>query len=180
MSNNYIEKPIKSKKKKNNKKKTKDKETKKVYNTTNVTSKISRTKVNDWKMLENKCELFKTFVNGERRLHHEELFGLSLSLIYLDGGEKRLLETIEKFPALYNKEKDKNWAYWLNYNKKQLYKPKRCDEFCPFKDTCKHYRNMRDTVVPGNSIYVLGNDIEYIDVNEGYKIMQNEIMKGVW
>ncbi len=177
MSNDYIEKVPKTKE---NNKNTEKPEPIKIYNTTNTKTKIKRTKVNDWKVVADKCELYKIFITGQRRLHHSELFGLSLNLMYFDGGEKRMLETIVKYPNLYNQEKDQKWDYWIDYNKKQGYKPKKCNYFCPFQDTCKHYYNMKNTVVPNNSIYVLNDYVVYFDKEKGFEMLLNEIRKRVF
>jgi len=176
MSNDYIEKTPKTRRKESS---TEKPEKIKIYNTSNTKTKIKRTKVNDWKVIEDKCELYKVFSAGQRRLHHDELFGLSLNLMYFDGGEKRVLETIEKYPELYDQEKDQKWDYWIDYNKKQGYKPKKCNDFCPFKDTCKHYYNMRNTVVPSNAIYVLNDDVVYFDKDKGFEMLLYEIRKKV-
>lgn len=178
MSNDYIEITPKTRKIKETS--TEKPEPIKRYNTTNAKTKIKRTKINDWKVVEDKCELYKIFVNGQRRLHHNELFGLSLSLMYLEGGEKKVLETIGKYTELYDEAKDQSWTYWIDYNKKQGYKPKNCDDFCTLKDNCKHYYNMRNTVVPSNAIYVLNNDVSYFNKDEAFKMLLKELRKGVF
>ncbi len=178
MSENYTLVEPKEKRKSNHK----SIETKpiKIYNTTNTKTEIKRTKINDWSKVAEKCELYKIFTTGQRRLHHDELFGLSLSLMYLEGGKKRILETIAKYPDLYNKEKDKNWGNIIESNKKYSYSPKKCDNFCPFKDSCKHYHNMRNTVVPRNAIYMLSDNIKYIDIDEAFKMLFEELKRRIW
>lgn len=55
-----------------------------------------------------------------------------------------------------------------------------CEKFCVFASKCKHYKNLKNTVAPGNNIYELNNNDNYLDKKEGYKILVNEIKKVVY
>lgn len=151
----------------------------KHYQTCNTKTEVKTTRINNWEIVNKKCELYKLFSQGKRRLHHHELLGLSLSLMYIQGGETRILETIKKYPDLYNKEKDQNWKEWLKYFKKCQYVPESCEKFCPFKDTCHHYSNIRDTITPKNAIYQLQESISYFPVQKGYEMLVKELGKRV-
>ena len=103
MSKSIKEKQKENEKIENNNEKQNKYKTKKIYNTINTkTKKIKRVKINSWSDVKQKCELLRVFLEGERKLHHNEIFGLSLNLIYIDGGEKRILETIGKYKDLYS------------------------------------------------------------------------------
>ena len=137
-------------------------------------------KINNWDGVEQKCELYRIFITGERRLHHNEIFGLTLNLMYIEGGERRILEAIGKYKGLYDREKDRRWKMQIEYNKKCNYAPMDCEKFCPFYNKCKHYKNLKNTIAPRNGIYVLKDDINYLDKEEGYKILVNEIGRMVY
>lgn len=130
--------------------------------------------------MKEKCELYRIFITGKERLHHNEIFGLSLNLMYIEGGEKKILETIEKYEALYNQEKDKKWKIQIEYNKKCNYAPMNCERFCPFSNKCEHYKNLKNTIAGGNGIYMLKDNINYLDKEEAYKILVNEIKRRVY
>ncbi len=181
MSKSIKEKQKENEKIENNNEKQNKYKTKKIYNTINTkTKKIKRVKINSWSDVKQKCELLRVFLEGERKLHHNEIFGLSLNLIYIDGGEKRILETIGKYKDLYSTEKQEKWKREINYSKKCNYAPMNCEKFCVFASKCKHYKNLKNTVAPGNNIYELNNNDNYLDKKEGYKILVNEIKKVVY
>lgn len=168
------------KKKKKIKTEVSEKEETKKYFTSNTKTELAKVKINDWNKVTEKCQLFKIFVTGKRRLHHQELFGLSLNLMYFEGGKKRIIETIEKYDNLYNEEKDNKWEMQIEYAKKCNYNAMNCSKFCPFEAECKHYRNIVNTVVPKNKIYKLNNNsVNYLDKDKGYEQLLNALKKGV-
>lgn len=90
------------------------------------------------KDINQKCQLFREFESGIRRLHHEELFGISTNLIHIETGINTLKDIISRYPQFYDESKQNKWNYYLPYIKDQQYGPMECNMFCPHKDTCKH------------------------------------------
>ena len=135
-----------------------------VFEVKKQNTKIETIEVSSWEQVPEKCKLFKFFVEGERRMHHNELFTLCTSLMYIVGGEKRFIDTINRYPQLYDRDKDKRWKDTFDYCKRQCYNPTSCNLYCPFAGECTHLPNMRDTVAPRNVIYPLKN-IEYIELS---------------
>lgn len=175
MSSNKVNKQKERETKANNEESaSEDKQEESIYEVYKQNVKLEPIQVKDWKPVEEKCELYKIFVNGGRRVHHNELFTLCTSLMYIVGGEKRFLETIDRFPALYNEEKDRRWKATFDYNKRQGYNPVSCNLYCPFATTCKHLKNMRDTVAPRNGIYVVAS-IDFVDISKIEQQLEKEL-----
>ena len=87
--------------------------------------------------------MFCEFENGERKLHHDELFGLLNNLINVDTGEKLFKNGLTKYP--YDDDRIERWEYYCTYNKQHEYKPSFCDKFCPYCDECCHVTNILTT-----------------------------------
>ena len=99
-----------------------------------------------------KCQLFHEFESGKRWLTHNELFGLSTNIIHVESGATTFMEIISGYPEYYDLAKQNNFAFYLRYNKEQDYNPQSCNIFCPYKDTCKHGRNILLTVKPNRGM----------------------------
>lgn len=95
-----------------------------------------------------KCRLFRVFASGERRLHHNELFGISTNLIHVETGINKFKEILSKYPDYYDDMKQGRWDFYLKYNKDQNYNPHNCDMFCAYRDICMHGSNILSTVQP--------------------------------
>ena len=93
-----------------------------------------------------KCQLYREFESGVRRLHHEELFGLSTNIIYIETGIKVFKDTLSKYPEYYERSKQQRWDFYLKYNKDSIYSPKQCSKFCAYSDICNHGANILSTV----------------------------------
>lgn len=92
-----------------------------------------------------KCQLFREFESGRQRLHHDELFGISTNLIYIESGINTFKDILSRYPQLYDESKQNKWKFYLRYSKNQQYSPMACDMFCPYKDTCRHHSNILST-----------------------------------
>lgn len=92
------------------------------------------------------CRLYREFLSGERRLHHEEVFGILNNMIQVESGYSRFCERISKFP--YDADKSEKWIADGKYNIEQGYYPQRCNTFCPYKDECEHGKNILVTAHP--------------------------------
>jgi len=94
------------------------------------------------------CQLLQEFKSGERKLHHSELFGISTNIIHVESGIERFKKIMSEYPEYYDRHKQDRFSFYLKYNKEMDYKPSDCNNFCPYKDTCKHGRNILLTVKP--------------------------------
>ena len=62
-----------------------------------------------------KCRLLGDFVTGERKLSHDELFGIATNLIDVEAGIKCFMEIRSKNSGLYADEKTDKWKADLSY-----------------------------------------------------------------
>ena len=95
-----------------------------------------------------KCQLYREFVSGTRRLHHHELFGLSTNVIHVATGRTKFNDTLLKYPEYYDPLKQQRWDFYLKYNKESNYYPEQCSRFCAYCNTCNHGTNIISTVQP--------------------------------
>lgn len=96
--------------------------------------------------VEKKCQLFRNFKYGERKLHHAELFGLAANLYHIESGAAAFGKILSEYPDYYDNEKQKRWDYYLKYFKDMKYKPTSCCVFCANSDKCNHGKNILSTV----------------------------------
>ena len=89
-----------------------------------------------------KCKLFKEFETGNRKLSHEESYGLATNLIQIETGLRRFLEIRGNNPDLYPTKKNNKWKYDLAFMKQNNYKPQCCDSYCPYRGECGHGKNI--------------------------------------
>lgn len=99
-----------------------------------------------------KCRLFNEFENGEKKLSHDELYGIATNLVQIDAGADRFLEIRSGKADFYDLEKTDKWKYDLKYMKQNDYKPQHCDGFCPYYKECIHGKNILSTVHPQRGI----------------------------
>lgn len=117
--------------------------------------------------IENKCRLFRDFIN-EDHIHHNLRQLLLLNLQELEGGQKLFFKIIKENP---NYEENK-WRFYAQYNKKEGYLPQRCEGNCPYCMECNHDTNMALTVSARESIKQLKTEMSYIEVDEVHKYVQ--------
>ena len=172
MSANKIYKPKKDKQKSNdNKTDEQEQQEETIFELCKQSIKIESIQIKDWQTISDKCQLYREFIEGKKEMKHELLYKLSLSLMYIVGGTKRFLETINSLPV-YADEQRKDWNSYIDYNKRACYSPANCDNFCPYADNCNHLRNMRDTVVPRNGIYTI-REIDFVELS----VIEKELAK---
>lgn len=98
------------------------------------------------KDIHTKCQLYREFESGSRRLHHNELFGLSTNIIHVETGINVFQDILLRYPEYYDNSKQERWKFYLKYNKESLYRPKHCDKFCAYSDICNHGMDILSTV----------------------------------
>lgn len=96
--------------------------------------------------VEQKCQLFRDFKYGERKLHHSELVGLATNLSHVESGVAAFEKILSEYPDYYDNGKQKRWDYYLKYFKDMKYKPASCCVFCANSDKCNHGKNILSTV----------------------------------
>ncbi|WP_102979306.1 hypothetical protein [Chryseobacterium scophthalmum] len=90
-------------------------------NNINYTSKERGIRI-DWDKARKQIKVLDHFFMGEW-LHHEELFGLATNMIYIDGGEKLMKKTMEKYNKIGKTFYNENNFSILPYVKKMKYYP---------------------------------------------------------
>lgn len=95
-----------------------------------------------------KCQLFREFESGKRRLHHHELFGLSTNIIYIKTGRELFKDILQKYPDYYDSAKIERWEFYLKYNKESNYSPEQCSRFCAYSGICDHGMSILSTAKP--------------------------------
>ena len=106
----------------------------------------------DMKKIAQSCRLFREFRDGTRDMVHDELFGLSLSLIQVENGPQIFRKIQEEHPEFYDRERRSRWSHAIEYNADSKYKPQDCDKFCPYADKCKHGKNILTTAKPKRNL----------------------------
>ncbi len=95
-----------------------------------------------------KCQLYREFESGVRKLHHEERFGLSTNITYVETGVGVFEDILSRYPEYYDISKRDQWKFYLKYIKDNNYHPEQCRKFCAYSDICKHGANILSTVKP--------------------------------
>lgn len=120
-----------------------------------------------------KCRLLDDFVTGDRRLLHDELFGIATNLINVESGTKYFMEIRSRYPEMYDVGKTEKWKADLSYMVQNGYKTERCEKYCPYHDKCQHSRDILTTVNPGRGSMepIAGYREEYCSMEE----MQDDV-----
>ena len=129
----------------------------------NDTCKSQKTKKNRRLSLDNvseKCRLLDEFYSGEA-LSHEIRFAIARSLIYINGGRTKFLDTIRQY---HGEKKYNKWIYDIKVMQKQEYRPSKCESFCPYFETCRG-KTIIDALSDDHKIYILEKE-DYVPVEE--------------
>lgn len=120
----------------------------------------------DFNELKNNCQLYRDIINGDYWAFHEDIFAIATNFAYIKGGcaefEDIISKTIDHDESLYNEYKVYNMYHTIDQCKDMGYSPMRCENFCPFKDTCK---NRGKNMLSANS-KKLNNDIRKLEDSE--------------
>lgn len=126
----------------------------------------------------NKCKLFHEFVNGSRKLSHDELFGIATNLIHVDSGTKYFMKKRLEYPILYPDDvKNEKWKVHLSYMEQNGYYPQSCDKYCLYHKECTHCKNILSTVHPkrGSMEKIAGYHEEFVSKEE----MQDDVYAAI-
>jgi len=80
-----------------------------------------------------KCRLYREFESGVRKLHHDERFGLSTNIIYVETGARVFEDILSRYPEYYDASKKGQWKFYLKYIKDNNYYPEQCNKFCAYR-----------------------------------------------
>ena len=97
------------------------------------------------KLLSSRCRLYRDFEAGGRRLTQQELLGLATNLSQVKSGQKSFNAVLSS-KTYDGQETLDNWNYYFYYIKGKGSRP--CTHFCPYRDTCKHGRDILSTSKP--------------------------------
>lgn len=127
------------------------------------------------------CRLFREYEIGEKKLNHDELFGLLNSLIGIETGSSLFLSIMSKYPEYY--DRFEKWRFDVQYCIQKWYRPKWCDRFCPYCEECSHTRNILTTAHPSRNLMEPdpNYDVRYCSLEEAqddvYKVIYDAYMK---
>ena len=79
----------------------------------------------------------------------------------------------------HNISRNTDWQTHSETVNKQALFPMRCDNFCPYKLTCKHGKNLIETVKTKRNRVVVIDKLELISLEKGQERLK-EIIKGVF
>ena len=127
------------------------------------------------------CRLFCDFESGNRKLHHNELFGLATNLIQVESGSSRFKEIIKSNSYFEDYKKLLAWDYYLYYFKSNNYKPESCAAFCPYNDECQHGTNILSTSkLNYHQIEKLANyDEDFVSMEEAEDDFRRKLTKAI-
>lgn len=126
--------------------------------------------------IEGRCKLCKKFFQDEY-LTFDELFGICTNLIHIERGLTLFKEQIKD--SQHNISRNTDWQTHSETVNKQALFPMRCDNFCPYKLTCKHGKNLIETVKTKRNRVVVIDKLELISLEKGQERLK-EIIKGVF
>ena len=144
-----------------------------------VNRKSNKNKVRNFnfKILENKCRLYNEFITDERRLHHDELFGVACNLNNIECGKRQFLRIIKS--SGFEKYREKDWAYYMHYMTAQEYAPMSCENFCPLHEECNHATNMVLTAKTNRNSVVKLKEKKYYALEEAAEDVKETLQKAV-
>lgn len=115
------------------------------------------------------CRLINKFIDGTRILTQDELRGIATSLIRVESGSKKFMQTIRKHSYFDdNPKRYDDWEFYLSYMKKTKHIHLPCDRFCSYRDQCHHAKDILSTSKPEkHTTKKLANcDRQFYPVNE--------------
>lgn len=128
--------------------------------------------------LDSKCRLWHEYITGERWCYHTEIFGISTNMWRVRGAEHRMIKAI-KNNASYANQADRKIDTIKN-SSKYLYLPMRCNNFCPYHNSCSNQGlNMLHAVDNKRGTIRRVENTDVISLNEGASSMQKAILEAI-
>lgn len=125
------------------------------------------------KKAKNICQLFRDSIVNINSLSHGERFGLISNLRFIEGGEKLFKMMISESDS-----SSKEWAYQIQYIKKQEYHPMHCKDFCKYCEICNHDTTLFQTLKRIHHFETLSNiPNKYYTLKEAEKDLKNHFIK---
>lgn len=107
------------------------------------------------------------------------MFGVCTNLTCIEGGLSFFKDVIQS--SKHNIARSTDWyGYKADEIHSQLLFPERCDNFCDYKETCKHGKNIIQTVKTKRKELVQVGSYELITLEQGmakYKEILKELFK---
>jgi hypothetical protein len=135
----------------------------------------------DIKNIERSCRLYREFLAGERRMHHDELFGIATNIIQVETGTTVFKDILSSYPDYYDDAKQEKWDFHIKYINEHNYRPQRCDNFCPYRDSCRHTSNILTTAKPkyGTMERVSGFEEIFCTVDEAHEDLRQKLIEAI-
>lgn len=124
-----------------------------------------------------KCRLFNEFITGDKKLSHNELFGIATNMINVETGINYFIEMRLEHSDLYVDDKTEKWKDDLLYLVQNDYNPQSCERYCPYHKECSHGRNILATVHTGRGSMepIIGNHEVFSSMEE----MQDDVCNAI-
>lgn len=114
------------------------------------------------------CRLYNEFREG-KFIDHDARFALFTNFLYINGGIKHFMETMQKF---YSEESYEKWKKYPSYCKG--YHPHNCTgDFCPYYGKCENEGSIIKTMRMDRRIYC--EPEEYVSMEEAEKCLQENL-----
>ena len=124
--------------------------------------------------LEDICQLYRDFTEGNILLDHNLRFKLATNLRKISSGEKKFFQYLPL-----HTDAIENWEGQFSYIKKMGYAPESCLG-CPYYDTCQHEKNMLLTVMKcDNKIRKLNGNTEFHKPEENYRAICDNLYDAI-
>lgn len=147
----------------------------------NVENKSRRnvTRNFNWKILYNKCRLYRDFVDGTEYYYYPELFHIATNLINIEKGKKEFLRILNAPENEYcTSYHNRNWNVILNILIAMNYQPQGCNN-CPYASECLHAQNMILTAKPGHSTILQTMKKEYVSIEEAEIDLKEKFLQAI-
>lgn len=133
----------------------------------------------NWKILYNRCRLYRDFVDGTDYYYYPELFHIATNLINIEKGKKEFLRILNAPENEYcTSYHNRNWNVILNILIAMNYQPQGCNN-CPYASECLHAKNMILTAKPGHSTILQTMKKKYVSIEEAEIDLKKKFLQAV-
>ena len=130
----------------------------------------------NFNLFNSKCKLWSDFINGKRWCYHEEIFGMSTNMWRVKGAESRMIKVIKNNNYYINRTDNK--INTIKNSAKYGYSPMRCENFCPYCDSCSNQGFNMLHVIDNKrgQIRNLKEDTAALSIEDGVEKLQEAIL----